>query len=123
MDAMDITLYDSSGRPTAYIEDGMHIYFFTGEPVGHILGRDIYAFNGKQLGRIENGWVRDHSGACVFFTSDATGNAPVKPVQHSRPLKWEKRNKPVKGPIVPRPVKPSDSPSWSSLSAEEFFSQ
>lgn len=123
MHTMDIALYDSSGRPVAYVEDGVHIYLFTGEPVGHIIGQAIYAFTGTHLGYFENGWVRDHSGACVLFTADATGDAPVKPIQHTRPLKWEKRDKPVKGPIAPRPTKPSESPSWSSLSPEEFFSQ
>ena len=123
VDTMDIALYDSAGKPIAYIEDGVHIYFYTGEPVAHILGISIYAFNGTHLGYFENGWIRDHSGACVMFSSDARGDAPVKPVQHARPLKWEKRNKPVKRPIAPRPVRPGDSRTWSRLSAKDFFHQ
>ena len=43
-------LYDKSGIPTAYLEDGEHIYLFTGQPVAYLYENAIYGFNGHQFG-------------------------------------------------------------------------
>ena len=31
-----MVFYDNHGRPTAYTEDDVHIYLFTGEPVAYL---------------------------------------------------------------------------------------
>lgn len=108
---MAIDFYDKSGTPIAYMEDGKHIYLFSGKPVAYLSGNAVYSFLGSHLGWFENGWIRDKGGQCVFFTSDADGR-PVKPV---------KQVKPVKGVKQVKPVKPVKSLSWSNLSEQQFF--
>ena len=74
--ANEISLFDSAGRPVAYIstDDGMSIYMWNGEPVAYLSGgrvMNIYGFNGAHLGWLENGIVRDHGGYAVGFVKGA----------------------------------------------------
>jgi hypothetical protein len=118
----EIDFYDQSGSPVAYTQDGVHIYTFTGHPVAHLDGESVYSFSGKHLGWFENGWIRDNSGCCVFYTHDAHGG-PVKPVKQVKPVKSVKSVEPVKSVKLVRPVKTVKSLSWSNLSGEQFFEQ
>ena len=104
-----MTLYDAHGRPTAYSDDGVSIYLFTGRPVAYIVGNAVFAFSGKHLGWWQNGWLRDPAGAISFFSESATGAGLVKPVTGVTPVKAVKAVEPVKGvrqvlqvPEVPR---------------------
>ena len=115
-----MTLYDCSGRAVAYSEDGETIYLFNGRPVAYFYADMIYGFNGRQLGTINNGWIRDNNGLCVFFTENAYGG-PVKPVKHVKPVKSVKYVKPVKSVRHVPHAKAVDRLSWSSLSGERFF--
>lgn len=117
---MAIEFYDKSGAPTAYSEDGEHIFLFSGVPVAFMDGDAVFSFAGRQLGWFEDGWIRDKSGHCVFFTHDATGG-PVKPVKHVKPVKGVKHVKPVKGVKQVKSVKAVKSLSWSPLSGPQFF--
>lgn len=117
---MTIDFYDSSGSPVAYCEDREHIFLFSGEPVAFLDNNAVYSFSGEHLGWFEDGWIRDKSGHCVFFTSDATGG-PVKPAKHVKPVKGVKHVKPVKGVKHVKSVKAVKSLSWSPLSGEQFF--
>ena len=77
-----MTFYDSHGKATAYLhDDGIHIYLFNGRPVAYLYDDAVYGFNGHQFGWFEDGWIRDLNGCCVFFTENATGSGPVKPVK------------------------------------------
>lgn len=116
-------LYDKIGIPTAYSEDGEHIYLFTGQPVAYLYENAIYGFNGHQFGWFENGWVRDLNGYCVFFSENANGSGPVKPVKHVCPVKNAKRVKPVKQVKAVRRVRAVNQLSWSQLSGAQFFNQ
>jgi hypothetical protein len=118
----EIDFYDYSGRPVAYTQDGTHIYTFTGRPVAYLSDDSVYSFSGVHLGWFEDGWVRDNSGQCVFYTGDATGG-PLKPVKHVKPVKSVKSVKPVKSVKSVRPVRAVKSLSWSRLSGEDFFNQ
>ena len=120
---METTFYEHTGRPVAYTQDGKHIFLFTGEPVAYLHGTSVYVYSGLHLGWFENGWMRDHYGACVFFTAGATGSGPVKPVKHVRPVKSVKHIKPVKGAKHARPAKAAKSLSWSAISGRQFFYQ
>ena len=118
-----MVFYDNHGRPIAYTEDDVHIYLFTGEPVAYLDGDAVYGFNGHQFGWFENGWICDLDGYCVFFTENATGSGPVKPVKHVCPVKHVKRIKPVKHVKRVRRVKAVKKLSWSQLSGVVFFAQ
>ncbi len=118
---MQTTFYDRNGTPTAYIEDGVHIFLFNGKPVGYIDGISIFAYSGRHLGWFEDNWVRDHWGNCVFFTDETSGGGPVKPVRGVKPVKGVKHVKPVKGVKEVKPVKAVKSLSWSETSDQSFF--
>ena len=115
-------LYDNNGIPTAYSEDGEHIYLFNGQPVAYFYENTVYGYNGHQFGWFENGWIRDLQGACAFYTEYASGG-PVKPVKQVKPVKSVKGVKPVKGVKAVRRVKPVFSYSWSPYYNEMFFLQ
>ena len=115
-----MTLYDYSGRAVAYSDDGETIYLFNGTPVAYFYGNMVYGFSGRQLGTINNGWIRDNRGLCVFFTENAYGG-PIKPIKHIRPVKSVKHVRPVKSVRHIPYVKPVDQLGWSSMSGEKFF--
>ena len=117
---MELTFYDSKGRPIAYTEDGTYIYLFSGEPVAYLDNESVYSVSGKHIGRFRNGWIRDNNGQCVFFSEDATGG-PMKPMKMMKPMKSMKQMKPMKSMKEMRPMRPMDSLSWSELSGEQFF--
>lgn len=119
----DNTFYNRQGKPTAYTNDEVHIYLFSGTPVAYFSNDSVYSFSGKHLGRIGNGWIRDNSGKCVFFTTEASGSGPVKPVRGVSPVKGVRGVRPVKSVKQTKPSKPVNSTSWSSLSSEDFFAQ
>ena len=118
-----MTFYDLTGRAVAYTEDNENIYLYSGVPVAYLYANLVYSYTGIQLGRFENGWIRDRSGYCAFFTENALGNGMVKPIKHVKPVKRAKRIKPIKS-IRHTPVaKTVDHSSWSDMSGEIFFMQ
>ena len=118
-----MTFYDCNGKPVAYTEDGTHVYLFTGEPVAYFVEDAVYGFNGRQFGWYENGWIRDLRGCCVFYSENATGSGPVKPVKQVCPVKCVKHVMPVKCVREVCRVRAVNQLSWSTLSGTLFFAQ
>ena len=116
-----MVFYNRNGIPIAYDEDG--IYLFSGRPVAYIYQDTVFNYSGKQLGWFSNGWIRDLSGRCVFFSDNATGFGPLKPLKRVIPKKALKMLKPLKGVRQVKHVRALDSMAWSPLSGEVFFSQ
>lgn len=117
---MAIDFYSKLGAPVAYMEDGRHIYLFSGKPVAFLSGNAVYLFSGKHIGWFEDGWIRNRVGKAVFFTTNASGG-PIRPVKRVKPVKGMKRVKPVKGVKQVKSVKRTKAFSWSDLSGEQFF--
>ena len=117
-----MVFFDNHGRPTAYTEDDVHIYLFTGEPVAYLDDDAVYGFNGHQFGWFENGWIRDLQGACGFYPAIAIGG-PIKPINQIKPIKSIKGIKPIKSIKQIRKIKPIFSYGWSAYSNERFFNQ
>ena len=118
---MLMVFYDNHGRPTAYTEDGTHIYLFTGQPVAYFSREAVYGFNGRLLGWFSDGWIRDLSGNCVFYSENATGCGPSKPSKCSCPSKSSKASMPSKASMQSRCSRASDKTGWSPLSGRQFF--
>ena len=120
---MIVTLYNSDGEATAYIDDdGESIYLYSGEPVAWLSNDRVYSYEGRYLGWIQQGWVFDRSGNRSFFTSSASGG-PVKPVRQVRPVRGVRMVRPVRGVREVAPVRPVRSMFWSTLESVEFFEQ
>ncbi|MBR9683673.1 hypothetical protein GOV03_03985 [Candidatus Woesearchaeota archaeon] len=118
---MSTTFYDNNGNAVAYTEDGEHIFLFNGKASAFISQNSIHSYSGKHLGWFEDGWIRDHSGLCVFFTENTMGSGPVKPVRSVKPVKSVKQVRPVKGVKHISQVRPVKSMGWSNQSGEQFF--
>lgn len=116
-----MVFYNWHGQPTAYTENDVDIYLFTGEPVAYLNGDAVYAFDGRHLGWFSKGWVRDLNGCCVFFTEDASGSGPAKPAKYACPAKYAKYAKPAKCAREARHARAVNSVGWSQLSGRQFF--
>lgn len=115
--------YSSTGKAVAYCDDGEHIFLYSGEPVAYFYSNAVYGYNGKVYGWFEKGWVRDLNGSYVFFTEDANGSGPIKPIKNICPIKGIKGIKPIKSIRQIKPIKPINQIRWSDLSGEQFFYQ
>lgn len=102
----DISLFDSTGKPVAYIDTGddMTIYLWGGRPVAYLDGDgsgqyDVYGFNGQHLGWFSNGAIWDHTGyaACAErqLLMTVPQIEPVKGVQQVTPVKAVEQVAPV----------------------------
>jgi hypothetical protein len=117
---VELTFYDRSGKAAAYCEDGTHIFLFSGHAAGFIHEDSIYDYSGKHLGWIIDGWVREHTGRCVYYTDDAS-DGPLKPLTQGKPAKVVKQIPPSKGATKPRIVRPDFPKAWSALTGQQFF--
>ncbi len=116
------TFYDRQGSPTAYSDDDVNIYLYSGRAAAYIEGGSIYAFRGKHLGTLRRGWVRDNDGHCVFFTENAIrAGAPPRPTMRAEPTKNEKKPAPLKGLKQGKPATRARRSTWSQLSGADFF--
>ncbi len=118
-----VTLYNSSGRAVAYVDDdGESIYLYNGTPAGWLSGEDVYAYKGRYLGWISSGWFYDRNGYPAFFTDDSSGG-PARPARHARPARGARGARPAKGARSARPARAARSLSWSQYSDETYFGQ
>lgn len=82
--AEEISLYDKEGNAIAYIDtnDDMTIYMWDGKPVAYLVKKNnstnvktdlytIYGFNGKNLGWLNEGVLRDKKGCVAGFIKGA----------------------------------------------------
>jgi hypothetical protein len=118
-DSDDLDFYDSHGKAVVYLDDqgdDNTFYLWDGKPVAYLDEDNVYGFNGKHLGWIENGIIYDHSGnveaalARVFST----------PVTFAS-TKSFKQFKPFKGFKEFKPFKPFLNSTWSDTPAKSFF--
>ena len=122
--AEEITLYDSEGNVAAWIETGDRttIYLWSGEPAAYLRKDgsvpDIYGFNGRHLGWLEKGIVRDHEGLMAGFTKGSLNMHTGQ--EHYRPQKMQKTFRAQ--PEFP-PQRPFYRNTVSSTSLTEFLMQ
>jgi hypothetical protein len=115
-----MNLYELSGLPVAYSDDGVHIFLYSGQAVAYFEGDCLYAFSGRHLGWRHRGWIIDHDGNCVFFSEQAEQGPQRFMVQE-----YKRKDHPA--PIPKKalrqfePLKPQVSSKWSRLTIEEFF--
>lgn len=108
----ELVFYDESGRAVAYTEDGEHIFGYSGVPLAYVEGDSVYSYSGAHLGWYLDGWIRDHAGACVYFTEAATGG-PIKPMRAVKPVKGVKSILPIRGIKAIKPLRPLNQFDWS----------
>ena len=120
----EFSLFDSSGRPAAYVAEGLTIYLWSGTPVAYLTedelsdGFHVYGFNGKHLGWFISGVIRDHHGDAVGGLKEAFRS----PTQ-DEPLKGVKQSKPLKSAAELPPVPPELSRERSEIPLRSFLQQ
>lgn len=118
----EISLFDSSGQPIAYVAEELTIYLWSGKPVAYLHQESgklhVYGFNGKHLGWFLNGIIRDHDGNAVG------GEREVFSIHLKfEPYKAYKQYKPYKGYREYAPYQPYLINSWSELPLRLFLLQ
>ncbi len=116
--------YDSRGDVVASLSTGDDVvYLWGGKPVAILDDESFFAFDGRHIGWLMDGWLRDHAGDAVHFTSYATG-APVRPPVQPHPPKGGRQPEPARQLRERGPLRPARSPNWSNLSVgTAFFDQ
>jgi hypothetical protein len=119
----EISLFDSDGQPVAYIAEDLTLYLWSGAPVAY-LGNDrregfnLYGFNGKHLGWLTSGVIRDHDGNVVGAFKEAF-RSPTK----FESEKGRKELKPTRSVTELEPSQPLLSRDWSELPLRMFLLQ
>src|SRR5215831_492779 len=120
----EFSLFDSTGRPAAYVSEGLTIYLWSGTPVAYLTEDDlsdgfhVYGFNGRHLGWFISGIIRDHHGDAVGGLKEAFRS----PTQ-LEPLKGSKESKPLKNVADLPPVPPVMSRERSETPLRTFLMQ
>ena len=119
----EISLFDSQGKPVAYIAENLTIFLWSGKPVAYLDNDDdsgfhIYGFNGKHLGWFVHGVVRDHKGNAVGAVSSAFSSAT-----EYEPYKSYKQYEPYKSYKEYAPHRPAFSKIWSGIPLKLFLLQ
>ncbi len=117
---MEITLYDKTGGPVAYISSDNEnaIYLWDGHAVCYIEDEKIYGWKGKHIGWFVNEIIFDTKGYRVGFTKNTCPYSTY--VESVKNVKYGKYVKHVK--YVPY-VKPVFSSTLSNLNLKEFLEQ
>ncbi|MNJ23235.1 4-fold beta flower protein [Pseudomonas muyukensis] len=117
---MPLNFYDRAGTPIAYTDDGEHIFTISGRPVAYLNDGSVYSYQGRHLGLMAEGVIRDNSGHVALFTEGARLGV-TRPMLRLMPLKGLKQLKPLKQLRQLRPLKPLNRMTWSQLSGQKFF--
>jgi len=115
----EISLYDSSGKPVAYIAEDLTIFLWSGKPVAYLdkanSGWNVYGFNGKHLGWFKDGIIRNHDG------DGACGVRGVVNSPQYEPYKAYKEYEPYKAYKEYAPYEPSATRNWSNEPCSLFL--
>src|SRR5215210_6812869 len=71
----------------------------------------VFAFSGRFLGWLSDGWIIDEAGKCLLFESDAV-RGPGKPPRQDKPVKSVPLGRPVRGALQAAPSRPAGSEDW-----------
>ena len=122
--AEEISLFSSEGKPIAYIvtDDEFTIFMWDGTPVAYLYPSNdqfsIYGFNGKHLGWLVDGRIRDHEGNTVGFTKGS-----VDMYTQYEPYKSYKQYKPYKSYKEYEPYMPYLKNAWAEMPLSSFLRQ
>ncbi|MCX6154603.1 MAG: hypothetical protein NT007_10620 [Candidatus Kapabacteria bacterium] len=129
--AEDITLFDKNGEAIAYIamDQEMTIYMWDGEPVAYLVKKgpsenpkvdlfSIFGYNGKLLGWIKDGILRDKDGNATGFIKGA-----VNLITNMESMKSMKSMRPMKSMKEMEPMQPMFTQNWSDISLKYFLEE
>ncbi|HEX8418336.1 MAG TPA: hypothetical protein VF641_12125 [Methylobacterium sp.] len=107
-----IEFFDKDGRATAFCDYGKDLYLWDGRPAAVIVDDTVFAYSGRFIGWVEDGWISDARGGRLLFEFDAVGG-PVKPSRITKPPMGTRGAKLAKGAREPVPSRPVRGLAWS----------
>ena len=118
---MTTELWDKHGQAVAYLDGDMEsIYMQDGTPAGWLSGNGVYAYSGKFLGWLYEGWIFGRDGKCVLFTGRAQPGA-VRPFRQPAVDRGDQALPPSRATRDSACRRPGRSTLWSSTDALSFF--
>jgi len=117
---VEITLFDGSGHPKAYIaeDDGHSKYLWSGHAVAYMVGENIYGWNGYHLGFFIDGVVYNLNGQRVGSVRERCPYAT-----YAEPAKYAKYAKYAKCARSAAYAQPALSQYYSDETLESFLKQ
>ena len=113
-------IYDSRGHVVGWRRRAT-IFDLAGNPRAFISQRALFTYDGKFLGRLEDGWYRDPEGHPVAFEARASGG-PMRPVLQPGAVTPLPDPDPAPLPVGPLPPPPRiRSSKWSPLDWDRFL--
>ena len=107
-----IEFFDRAGAAAAFSPDDKSLFLWNGQPAAFIEGNEVYAYSGRFIGWVGNGWIVDDEGQRLLFEFDAVGG-PAKPARTARTIPGQRGRNPTRLAPQPTPVRPALSSSWS----------
>lgn len=120
--ADELNFYDAQGMAVCYVDDGEHLYAFTGEAIAYLEGDRVYSYSGRFLGWFEDGWLFDQENRPLFHSEEAVGG-PLKPLRELRPMKELRGLRPLKGLREMPSLRPLRGGSWSPLKLNDWLEE
>jgi hypothetical protein len=113
-------IFDRHGETVAWRHRDF-IYDPKGKARALVRQRTVFTFQGKFLGRFEDGFYRDPQARAVAFEEGATGG-PMQPVLKVRPLPPPPKDLPYPPTIEDVPPPPRfRANAWSDISWDDFL--
>ncbi len=117
---MEVTLYNRSGNPIAYIADDADnaIYMWNGHAVCYIFEDKIYGWRGKHIGWFINNRIYDLNGFLVGFTKNTC--PVITTIPTIKNIKYIKSIKSVRNIATTKPIL---STQYSEYNLKFFLEQ
>lgn len=115
-----VAIHNAQGQVALWLY-GDRLMTLRGQSVGFLYGEHVYDYNGFHRGRFVDGVLRDHQGAVVGFTPEASGPTPLLPLRRLRPLTPLRSLEPLR-PLRSRPpLAPLNRLAWSERGPLALF--
>jgi hypothetical protein len=117
-----LDFYSMTGDVVCYMGDDRHFYLWDGRAIAYLAEDRVFAFDGRQLGWLDNGWLYDRGNRPSLFTVDAFGG-PARPLRKARPVRTQPQRKPAKAPRQLGLIKATRTFEWSPAVGPAYFEQ
>lgn len=67
---MEVTLFDTSGDPTAYFDEDGTIYLWNGKSMAYLDGEAVYGWKGRHIGWFVDGIIYGLDGAQIAYVAE-----------------------------------------------------
>ena len=115
-----IEYFDRDGRATAFCDYGKDLYLWDGSPAAFIHDDTVFAYSGRPIGWITDGWICDLAGCRLLFEYDAVGG-PTKPERQKKPAVGTRGHKPPRRPPEDPGARRAVSQNWSDRTFAELI--